>query len=309
MFTRVRPDCMQAVNGMNKILHLRAPAKINFVLRVLSRRADGYHELETWMQKLDLYDELSLQLRKGGGIELHCDDNEIPLGAENIACQAAAAFFDATLCGKEFGLVIHLKKKIPAAAGLGGGSSDAGTVLKGLNALFGNRFSLEEMVKMARSLGADVPFFVTDYDAVLATGIGEKMVPVPSVRDAEFLLVNAGFAVSTQWVFEKYALTRANKNSRLTGSHKLNPDLLVLSDMINDLEQITVNRYPEIGKVKEQLTAAGAEKVLMSGSGPTVFGVFPDTQKNQQSRIAGAAEKMRLEYGTKVFVVRASNGV
>ncbi len=300
---------MQVVDGMSKILHLRAPAKINFTLRVLSQRPDGYHELETWMQKLDLYDELSLQLRKGGGIELHCDDEEIPAGTENLAWKAAAAFFDTTLFGKEYGLVIHLKKKIPAAAGLGGGSSDAGTVLKGLNALFGSEFSLDELVGMARSLGADVPFFVTDYDAVIATGIGEKMVPVPSVKDASFLLVNAGFAVSTQWVFEKYALTRTNKNSRLTGSHKLDPDLLALTDIINDLEQITISRYPEIDKVKEQLTAAGAEKVLMSGSGPTVFGVFPDTQKNQQNRIVGAAEKMRLEYGKKVFVVRASNGV
>ncbi len=294
---------------MNGKLQLQAPAKINLVLRVLSRRTDGYHELETWMQKLDIYDEVTLEVREGGGIELHCDNDEIPQGKENLAWKAAATFLKECTNGKKYGVAIRLKKRIPVAAGLGGGSSDAGTVLKGLNRLFHDIFSQKELVKMGLMLGADVPFFVTDYDAVLATGIGEIMSPVASIKDTTFLLVNGGFAVSTRWVFEKFALTRAGKDSIMTGFYKLNPDSMVLSDLVNELEQVTIRRYPEIAEIKEQLVAAGADKVLMSGSGPTVFGIFPDRQKKQQKKIVVVAEMLRRKYGTQVFIARACTGV
>ncbi len=300
---------MQGDMGKNMTLHLQAPAKINFVLKVLCQRSDGYHELETWMQKLDLCDEVTLELNKGGGIELYCDDPTLPVGAKNLAYRAAETFLKATENIQDFGVTVRLKKRIPVAAGLGGGSSDAGTVLKGLNKLFGEEVSQDELQVMGKALGADVPFFVTGYGAVLATGIGEKIIPVPAVDDVTFLLVNLGIAVSTQWAFEKYALTREDKNSRMRGSHKLKSDSLELSDMDNDLEQVTINRYPEIEEVKDNLRSAGAQEVLMSGSGPTVFGVFSDTQKNQKNNIDEAAIKMRLAYGSKVFIARAYTGV
>ncbi len=127
---------------MNSVLHLLAPAKVNLVLRVLARRPNGYHELETWMQKIDLYDEVRLEVKEGAEIELLCDDENLPAGRENLAWKAAATFLDNSKVKGKCGVSIHLKKNIPVAAGLGGGSSDAGTVLKGLNTIFHNEFSL-----------------------------------------------------------------------------------------------------------------------------------------------------------------------
>ncbi len=293
---------------MSRVVKLQAPAKVNLILHVLSRRPDGYHELETWMQKLDLYDEVTLEVKKDKGIELYCEENNVPEGCENLAWKAADTFFERGNLAKDYGAVIQLKKNIPIAAGLGGGSSDAGTVLKGLNAIFDNIFSLEELVEMSIGLGADVPFFATDYDAVIARGIGEVMVPVAPLENATFLLVNGGYPVSTRWVFENFALTRTDKDSRMTGSHELSLESLELTGMVNDLEEVTINRYPEIAKVKEILMASGAEKALMSGSGPTVFGVFSDKQKKQQ-KMCSVAGMLRKKYGAQVFIARSCAGV
>lgn len=294
---------------MSSVLHLQAPAKINLVLRVLSQRADGYHELETWMQKLDLFDELRIKITPGTGISFTCRDSEIPEDESNLAWRAAASFLAASKKAEKFAVDIELVKNIPSAAGLGGGSSDAGTVLKGLNSFFNNEFSQEELISFGKEIGADVPFFVTDYPSVIATGIGDIMKPVPPLTDVVFVLVNPGISVSTKWVFENFALTIGKKNFTLTGSHGLDPEMLALSDIINDLEPVTTSRYPEIAARKETLKAAGAEKVLMSGSGPTVFGVFPDTQKNQQEVVANAVNLLQCKYKDKVFVTRAHTGV
>lgn len=288
-------------------LHLLAPAKINLFLHVLGRRPDGYHDLETWMQKLDLVDEITLHIRKDGKIDLACDDQSLPADAGNLAWKAAEMFFSASRRGKGCGVDIHLEKRIPIAAGLGGGSSDAGTVLRGLNAYFDSEFSENELLAMALRLGADVPFFVTGHDAVLAGGVGEIMQPVPALAGYSFLLINPGFSVSTRWVFENLALTRRYKKSKLPGFQKCTSGSLPLDELINDLEQVTLVRHPEIEDMKKTLIAAGAKAAMMSGSGPTVFGVFPDTSTGYAT-LQGIADDLRRKFGERIFVTRAKDG-
>lgn len=259
------------------------------------------------MQKLDLCDAISLRLRRDAEITLNCSDSSIPADCTNLAWKAAEVFFAASAIGKGRGVDIFLEKRIPAAAGLGGGSSDAGTVLRGLNSLFNGEFSDRELLDLALPLGADVPFFASGLDAVLATGVGEVMQPVPSVAACYFLLVNPGFPVSTRWVFENYALTTGFKNSKLAGFQKNSDGSLSLDVLENDLERITIGRYPELADIKETLLAVGAKAALMSGSGPTVFGVFPDSSIHQ-AQIRGIAETLHRKYGERVFVTRSQVG-
>lgn len=293
----------------NRLLSLAAPAKINLVLKVTARRPDGYHELETWMQKVTLFDRITLTIRKGEEIRLKCIQGTVPSDETNLAWKAAAAFFAESRLGVGCGVDIVLDKKIPVAAGLGGGSSDAGTVLKGLNTLFDNEFPDDVLLEYGRRLGADVPFFVTGYGAVSATGIGERMKPVRSLTDHTFLLINPGFSVSTRWVYENYALTTKTKNSRLSGFRKSNTELLSFAEMTNDLEQVTISRYPELQEIKQKLRDAGAVAALMSGSGPTVFGIFPDAGIDKSlDPVQYTAERLHREYGENVFVVKAYTG-
>lgn len=289
-------------------LYLEAPAKINLVLRVLQRREDGYHELVTWMQKVSLCDRIGLTILDNCDIQLRCSDRQIPVDHNNLVYRAVDLFFCRSKKAKGCGASVFLEKRIPVSAGLGGGSSDAGTVLKGLNTYFGNEFNSEELVSMGRLLGADVPFFTTDMAAVLATGIGEKMLQVSSLQDCTIILVNPGFFVSTSWVFKKFALTRADKNFKLTGSRMIDTGALDLDLMENDLEAVTMSHHPIIHKIKTELKDLGADKVLMSGSGPTVFGIFRDPKK-KRTEIQGAIDVLRQKFGERVFEVEPRDGV
>lgn len=294
-------------NPRAETLRLHAPCKVNLTLQVLGRRTDGYHELQTWMQKLDLCDEIELRLHRRPEITLSCDDPYLPSGPENLAWRAARTFLAVSRRGKGWGVGIELKKRIPSGAGLGGGSSDAGAVLRGLNALFDHEFTEDELVEMATPLGADVPFFAVEHDAVLATGIGEVMVPVPPLADCSFILINPGFGVSTRWVFTTFALTRNSGESRMAPFRIHDVGALSLSDMCNDLEQVTSSAYSDIERMKQLLLDAGAYKAMMSGSGPTVFGVFPD-DKSDSVAVQGAADRLRLQFKDRVFVARAYAG-
>ncbi len=277
------------------------------MLHVLGRRADGFHDLKTWMQKLDLCDEVTLQLRQDTEISLSCSDSSLPPGRTNLAWKAAEVFFNVSSRGRGYGVDIGLVKRIPTAAGLGGGSSDAGTVLRGLNSLFADELSEQELQALALNLGADVPFFASGLDAVMATGVGELMRPVPALTGHWFLLINPGFPVSTRWVFENFALTTGYKNSKLTGFQKNSDEFGVLATMANDLEVVTLGKYPELVDIKENLLGFGAKAALMSGSGPTVFGVFPDSSVDH-AHILAIAETLRRKYGKRVFLTRARIG-
>lgn len=283
-------------------LVLRAPAKVNMSLRIRGRRPDGYHDLDTVMQKLDLCDLVTLTVTDESGIILRCPDSDLPEDRSNIVFRAAEAFLAACECEKA-GVEITLEKNIPVAAGLGGGSSDAGTVLVGMNRLLGAGFSTAELIALARPLGADVPFFVTDFGAVRAKGIGDQMSAVPSLKGCTFVLVNPGFPVSTRWVYEKYALTMADKDSKLCDSQKKIGHVPPCAGT-NDLEQVALSSYPEIGRLKQVLLGLGASSVLMSGSGPTVFGIFPDEDGGVSTLARQAVHVLEQQNGVKVFVTQ-----
>lgn len=269
-------------------LTLKAPAKINLYLKVTGRRADGYHTLETLMQKVSLYDEL--ELRRGEpGIRLCCPGCALPENHDNLVYRAAELFLAKRgqhRAGRVAGVDITLKKNIPVAAGLGGGSSDAAATLKGLDALFGLGCPEEELAAIGIRLGADVPFFLANTSAAFATGIGEVLTSVAPLAGYSVLLVNPGFPVSTQWVYQTFALTKKENESIKQNFRKEvvgvgAPDGSVeskvrLAAMRNDLETVTVSKFPEIEQVKSQLVAHGAVVALMSGSGPTVFGLFAE---------------------------------
>lgn len=292
----------------NNQLRISAPAKVNLYLYILGKRDDGYHDLVTWMQKIDLCDTIELSLTDQNCVEFTCDDESLPIDSDNLAVRAAESYLKKSIVLKNKGAKIHLQKKIPVAAGLGGGSSDAGAVLRGLNRLSGFEFSEELLVEIAKPLGADVPFFAIEDNAVVAGGIGDELHVVDSLGNCTFVVVNPGFFVSTKWVFGNLLLTSDKENSKITRFQKRNKIYPSLDEMHNDLEAVTSVRYPEIQEMKESLLAQGASKVLMSGSGPTVFGIFPDRRESIGSDFQNIADVLHKQYGNKVYISRACTG-
>lgn len=292
-------------------VRLSAPAKVNFFLHVLGKREDGYHDLCTWMQKIDLYDQIELTVAAGKGkgeVVFSCSDTSVPADDTNLAVRAAKAFLATSSCLGDCLVTISLEKNIPVAAGLGGGSSDAGTVLRGLNGIAGGELTEKQLLVLAKKLGADVPFFATSHSSVIAEGIGDIMYPVDSAENWSIILINPDFFVSTAWVFGNLSLTSREKNSKLPRFQKRNADFLTFDDMHNDLEKVSCARYPVIEKMKQSLLAVGARRVLMSGSGPTVFGIFPDTEKSIGADLQRIVGGLRQEYGDKVYLSRACTG-
>jgi len=284
-------------------LVVTAPAKVNLTLRILGKRTDGYHELDSVMQKVSLADTVILHRLEVPGIQLSCPDSDLPEDNSNLVWKAAETFLDASGLGNKCGVSIILEKKIPIAAGLGGGSSDAGAVLTGLKRLLQSEIPETTLLGLAKSLGADVPFFVVPGSAMRATGIGGKMEKYKKLEDCSILLVNPGFSVSTAWVYENFTLTRAVKDSNLSNSRKNESLSKLCCSLFNDLETVTIKRYPEIQSIKNLMIDNGATDALMSGSGPTVFGVFPDGDERSVN-LRKCVEKLAEKYGEGVFVTR-----
>jgi 4-diphosphocytidyl-2-C-methyl-D-erythritol kinase len=284
---------------------IRAPAKINLSLRVVGKRADGYHLLDTIMVPVSLYDEIEIhQIRRSESgrsespalIQIRCSHPSVPLGQENIAYRAAELLMRTTKIRQP--LVIRIRKKIPVGAGLGGGSTDAAAVLVGLNRMWKLRLSVPQLERLALQLGADVPFFIRSKPA-RARGIGEKLRLLPNLRRRWLVLAYPGFPVATAWVFGNLPpkLTKVSVNTSIATLLESLDKLDTL--LINDLEQVTLRRYPEIVRVKSMLSLAGAAGVLMSGSGSSVFGVF------KSKRLAEKAfRRMQHEEGVQAFLVR-----
>ncbi len=261
---------------------IKAPAKVNLVLRVLGQQPNGYHDLFMIMERLSLADEITLA-EIPSGIELEQAGGPADSGMiaeNNLAYRAAKAFIKAT--GEQRGVKIHLNKQIPIAAGLGGGSSDAAAVLKGLNQLWKKYLTPYDLSAIAVKLGADVPFFCFEGPAI-AEGVGEKITVLPNLPKLYLILINPGFSVSTPWVYQQYDRLFLNKTKglELTANAKdasRRPLFTKYQDVAagldNDLEMATVKSYPEILEIKEFLLSKGAAGALMSGSGPTVFGIF-----------------------------------
>jgi len=262
-------------------LEKKSPCKVNLLLNILGKRPDGFHELETVLHPVGLCDRLSFT-RGGRGIQLACSDPALPADERNLAHRAAASFLQAARLDE--GVRIELEKKIPLAAGLGGGSGNAATTLLGLNELFGKPLTPEQLQTIAASLGSDIPFFLQPQPA-LATGRGEKVVPLaafPALRGAAFLLIHPGFGISTAWAYRQLARFPAALNGRPGRARKL-IELLQTADLpkagaefYNSLEAPALQKYPLLALFQEFLRAHGAPATLMSGSGSTTLAVLPD---------------------------------
>jgi 4-diphosphocytidyl-2-C-methyl-D-erythritol kinase len=272
-----------------------APAKINLCLHVLGRREDGYHELAMAMQRVDLCDRISIRLDGSVGIRVACQGVEIPAGEENIAARAARLLLAET--GREVGVAMEIEKRIPVAAGLGGGSSDAATVLLGLDALLGTRLGKARLMELGGQLGADVPFFIFAEPA-WATGIGDTLAPLPPLPTVAYLLVNPQIAVSTAWVYQSLQLTRGGELANLPRFSVVSREQLC-AHLHNDLERVTLQRLPLLVEIKRRLLEQGALGALMSGSGATVFGVFSDFAAARQAGL-----KLAAAHNWLVFPVR-----
>ncbi|MCW8859412.1 MAG: 4-(cytidine 5'-diphospho)-2-C-methyl-D-erythritol kinase [Deltaproteobacteria bacterium] len=249
-----------------------APAKINLCLHVLGRLKNGYHELAMAMQRVGLYDDIHIRLGPEPGVRVICSGVELPQGEENIAARAARLLVgDAQ---SDIGIDIEIVKRIPVAAGLGGGSSDAATVLLGLNEMLELDLTNTQLQLLGGQLGADVPFFVFQQPA-WATGIGTQLELLPGLPQVVYLLINPKISVSTAEVYRSLELTKGGELANLPRfSVVTRADLCAA--LHNDLESVALRRYPQIAEIKQRLLAEGALGALMSGSGATVFGVFAD---------------------------------
>jgi len=260
-------------------IQVRAPAKINLFLEVKGKRADGYHELYSLMVGVSLFDTLSLAIGTGS-IHVACDDPLVPDDETNLAWRAAALFQDRM--GRFEGVHIEIDKKIPVAAGLGGGSSDAAAVLQGLNHLYGRPFDQPALMAMGLAIGADVPFFLFGQPA-LAAGIGEQLTPCRNLAPYHALLVYPGVGIATAEVFKNLnlRLTKCKKALKDFPFRKQNFD--INRHLCNDLETVAAAKYPVITDVKQRLAALGAAGALMSGSGTAVFGLFTEAASAQRA--------------------------
>ena len=275
---------------MNAVLSTHtayAYAKINLSLDILGTLPNGYHEVRMIMQSLQLHDTITLNINNSTGITMTCSDASLPVDGHNLAYRAAAAFCEAYPISD--GITLHLEKKIPVAAGLAGGSSDAAAVLRGLNEMYGCPATAEELAALGVRLGADVPYCLM-LGTALSEGIGERLTALPSAPACHCLLVKPAAGASTKQIYNDYdALVQTtdirhpDTDALLSALSESNYPALV-SGLCNVLEPVTMQLVPEISSIKETLQALGADGVLMSGSGPTVFALFsdPDTAKRAE---------------------------
>ncbi len=277
------------------MIRLRSYAKLNLYLAVLGKRPDKYHELVTVFERISLYDTITLKERCDGRITLSTDSLQIPADSSNLAWKSAELLQKKFKIGK--GVDIRIEKRIPVGAGLAGGSSNAAAVLLGLNKLWKLGLSREKLAKLGRSIGADVAFFIYDTPFALGRGRGERISPLPwNRRRLWHLVCMPDFSVPTPLIYKKW--DELGKKARLTNRP---PDVKILTSklkcktssdlsncLFNSLEQVTIKLYPEVGRIKDVLRPWGIGAILMSGSGPAVFGIL-------SSRRLAEAIKLKTE--------------
>lgn len=291
-------------------MRLQAFAKINLGLDVLGKREDGYHEVRMIMQTIRMYDQLDMRKSVEPGIHLTTNKKYIPVDENNLVWRAAKLMMDT--CGIMEGVSIHLHKVIPVAAGMAGGSSDAAATLVGMNRLFHCGLSKEKLMELGVQIGADVPYCVLRVTA-LAEGIGEKLTVLPPMPDCWILIGKPGISVSTKYVYTTLDLNTDTVHPDIDGMKKALEDgnlYGITERMGNVLQDVTIPAYPEVERIKEQMKALGAVNAMMSGSGPTVFGIFDNEEKAQKAcqklRESGSCQQVFLtvpfnNYGGKTI--------
>jgi 4-diphosphocytidyl-2-C-methyl-D-erythritol kinase len=279
-----------------------SPCKVNLLLNILGRRADGFHELETVMHPLSVCDEIGFD-RAGDGIQLSCNLPELPVDGSNLVSRAATAFLQAAKITD--GVRIHLEKRIPLAAGLGGGSGNAATTLLGLNELFGGPLEIAALRPLAAALGSDIPFFLQNGPA-LATGRGERVEPLSpfdSLRGSAILLVHPGFGIATAWAYRELArfpraLNGERGRARRLVSELQSDDLRSAgAGFYNSLEAPALEKFPVLALYQEFFREHGAAVSLMSGSGSTTFAIFPDL-----GTANSAVEPFKARFGCTAWI-------
>lgn len=284
-------------------IELKALGKINLGLDVLGRRENGYHDVRMVMQTVYLYDQITIKKRRRSGIGIETNLYYLPVNENNLAYRAAKLLMDEFRI--EDGISIRLNKHIPVAAGMAGGSSNAAAVLFGMNRIFGLGLTMGELMKRGVTLGADVPYCIMR-GTVLAEGIGEVLTPLAPMPKCFVLLAKPPVAVSTKLVYEKLDSQEIEKHPDIDGIIEgLEEQSLakITASMGNVLERVTALEYPVIDKIKNTMKTAGALNAMMSGSGPTVFGIFED-----KNRARAAAQKIKETQLTKqVYVVNVHN--
>ncbi len=311
------------MTGSPQSVKIKTPAKINLLLHVKGKREDGYHEIVTVMQAIDLYDELLIE--KADNLELICTSPDIPSDENNLVYKAAVKLREFT--GINEGARISLNKNIPVAAGLGGGSSDAAAALSGLNRLWGLGLTVETLCGLGREIGSDIPFFLGGPTAA-GYGRGDELIRLSNETDYWYLLVNPGIMISTAWVYSQVDISaddiRCNRpplDSENWIGPLVQPNLELTKEVVhikiflpdglrldgnniwlfpyNDLEGVVIRRYPVIKKIKDEMVASGAMCALMSGSGSSVFGVFRDRDSAER------AGRNMQHYEWRTWIVKA----
>lgn len=267
---------------MDKI-SLKALAKINLGLDVVRRREDGYHEVRMIMQTIHLFDRVNIEKTSEPGIKIKTNLSYLPINENNLICKAGRLLMD------EFditeGVSVDLEKRIPVAAGMAGGSTDAAAMLYGMNKMFGLGLSMQELKDRGVKIGADVPYCLMRGTA-LAEGIGEKLKSLPPMIKCPVLIAKPQISVSTKFVYENLKLDEKAKHpdiDQLIKDIKTKDLQGVCDHMGNILETVTIPNYPIIAEIKKNMIENGAAGAMMSGSGPTVFGLFDDAEKAKQA--------------------------
>ena len=286
-------------------MRLRAFAKINLGLDILRKREDGYHEVRMIMQTIQMYDVLEMKKVKKPGISLSVNYPYIPSDERNLVYKAAKLLMDEFQV-KE-GVDIRLEKFIPVAAGMAGGSSDAAAAMVGMNHLFKLELSEKDLMDRAVNIGADVPYCIMRGTA-LAEGIGEKLTRIAQVPDCYVLIGKPGIGVSTKTAYESLQLDKIQFHPDIDGMIRdiENGNLLAMTDkMGNVFESGIIGKYPVIGEIKDLMEANGALKAMMSGSGPTVFGIFDDREKMEAAAaVLRQSNLAKTVFATEVTKVR-----
>ena len=282
-------------------VELKSPCKVNLILNILGKRPDGFHELETVMHPVKIFDVLTFE-RTSSGLDLTCDNCALPTDSRNLVHRAATVFLEEAKV--KDGVRIHLEKRIPMEAGLGGGSGNAAMTLIGLNQIFGSPLAPEILQRIAATLGSDVPFFLQSSPAI-AIGRGEQVRSLTTFRALEeyhFILIHPGFGVSTPWAYKNLARFPSALNGERGRAERLVQSLnqsieAARPDFYNSLEAPVLEKFPLLAIFQEFLLENGAAMALMSGSGSTTFALINGKEKAERLQ-----EKVREKFGQSVWV-------